>query len=111
MVVVSSREIMPTNARSMRRLVGREKGVRRCNDGRGCHEEGCRRVELHDRMMVQRSVTLAIFGLSPWLFKLLLLRGVLRLLVWAASAGYHGASLSSTKSSGGGGRLDKELSK
>jgi hypothetical protein len=47
MVVVSSREIMPTNARSMRRLVGREKGVRRCNDGRGCHEEGCRRVELH----------------------------------------------------------------
>ena len=91
MVVVSSREeeIVPTINWAMR-LVGREKGMRRCNDGRGCHEKRCRRVELHGRMMVQ--ITISFFDL--WiehlaLYKLLLLTVVLLLLEATGMGGFR----------------------
>ena len=92
MVVVSSRDKMaPFMERSMR-LVGGEKGMRRCNDGRGCHEKRCRRVELHGRMMVQISISFFDLWIEHLaLYKLLLLTVVLLLLVWTASALFHGA--------------------
>lgn len=118
MVVVSSRDKMaPFMERSMR-LVGGEKGMRRRNDGRGCHEKRCRRVELHGRMMVQISISFFDLWIEHLaLYKLLLLTVVLLLLEATGMGGFRlvswcGASLSSTKSSCGGlSGMREELSK